>query len=216
MDDITIDGKRMDSYWVQGKAGNEKVDDKKKFWDEKVMGGVVKEMESHGYIFLGDFQEEGKKRMFVKPKAEGATWHDAMMDLTGVDFKQIEAIPNAKVRNQAISNFQKYAKLIWWGEINPNKDLWNAAIVAPISREQGMRKLQGLEGAEELINALSMERSDKVRHLIYEDNIADPKTGEKEKVSDGRTYNIAHYAATLNSTIGASSKNLIHKTATLA
>lgn len=37
MDDITIDGKRMDSYWVQGKAGNEKVDDKKKFWDEKVM-----------------------------------------------------------------------------------------------------------------------------------------------------------------------------------
>lgn len=216
MDDITIDGKRMDSYWVQGKAGNEKVDDKKKFWDEKVMGSVIKEMESHGYIFLGDFQEEGKKRMFVKPKTEGATWHDAMMDLTGVDFKQIESIPNAKVRNQAISNFQKYAKLIWWGEINPNKTLWNAAIVAPISKEQGMRKLKGLEGAEELINALSMERSDQVRHLIYEDNIADPKTGEKEKVSDGRTYNIAHYAATLNSTIGASSKNLIHKTATLA
>lgn len=216
MDDITIDGKRMDSYWVQGKAGNERVDDKKKFWDEQVMGGVIKEMESHGYIFLGDFQEEGKKRMFVKPKTEGATWNDAMMDLTGIDFKQIEAIPNAKVRNQAISNFQKYAKLIWWGEINPNKDLWKAAIVPPVSRDQGMRKLQGLEWAEELINALSMERSDQVRHLIYEDNIADPITGQKEKVSDGRTYNLSHYTATLNKTIGASSKNLIHKTATLA
>lgn len=33
------------------------------------MGGVIKEMENNGYIFLGDFQEEGKKKIFVKAKS---------------------------------------------------------------------------------------------------------------------------------------------------
>lgn len=106
------------------------------------MQSVRKEMEGYGYIFLGDFQEEGKKRIFVKAREGVKTWEDAMMDLTGVDFKQVQSIPDAKVRNQIVSNLQKYAKLIWWGEMNPNKDVWEAAIKNDITRELAVKKLQ--------------------------------------------------------------------------
>lgn len=85
------------------------------------MGPVIKEMEAEGYIYLGDFQEEGKKSIFIKPKVEGYTRRDALMDLTGIDWNEIDKLPDGDMKNNIAGNFQKYAKLIWWGEINANR-----------------------------------------------------------------------------------------------
>lgn len=219
LDDISIGWAPLENYWVTGINGM-KIDDKKAYYRDHIMPAITKEMESHGYIFLGDFQEEWKKRIFVKAHDGVTTWEDAMQSLTGVDFKQIDAITDPKVKNQAISNLQKYAKLLWWGEINGDTDTWKAAIIPGVSRENVQNKLKGLTGVDELITALEMPRGDAVRHLMYEDNVVDPydKSDKpaKEKVSDGRTYNLGHYAATLNISIGANKKNNIHKTATIA
>lgn len=122
------------------------------------------------------------------------TWEDAMSSLTGVDFKQIDSIEDPKVKNQIVSNLQKYAKLLWWGEINADKETWQAAIQPSVTREISQNRLNGMTGVDELISALEMPRIDQVRHLIYEDNTIDPydKSDKpaKEKVSDGRTYNL--------------------------
>ncbi len=53
-----------------------------------------------------------------------------------------------------------------------------------------------------------------MRHLLYDDKV--DIDGEKEKMSDGRSYNLLHYTTTLNYSIGATSRNITHKTATLA
>lgn len=121
-----------------------KIDDKKAYYRDNIMPAIQKEMESHGYIFLGDFQEEGKKRIFVKAHDGMTTWEDAMQSLTGVDFKQIDSIKDPKIKNQAISNLQKYAKLIWWGEINGDKPTWDAAIQPVVTRNVTQNKLTGL------------------------------------------------------------------------
>lgn len=143
-----------------------------------------------------------------------------MSSLTGLDFKQIDSIDDPKGKNQVVSNLQKYAKILWWGEINADKETWQAAIQPSVTHEISQNRLKGMTGVDELISALAMPRTDQVRHLIYEDNTIDPydKSDKptKEKVSDGRTYNLGHYAATLNISIGASNKNIIHKTATIA
>ncbi len=219
LNDISIGWKPLESYWVNGIEGI-KIDDKKEYYRDNIMPAIQKEMESHGYIFLGDFQEEGKKRIFVKAREGVTTWEGAMKDLTGVDFRDIDSIKDPKIKNQAISNFQKYAKLLWWGEINGDTDTWKAAIIPGVTRENVQNKLKWLTGVDELITALEIPREEWVRHLMYEDNVSDPydKSDKpaKEKVADGRTLNIGHYAATLNISIGAGKNNNIHKTATIA
>lgn len=68
------------------------------------MGSVIKEMENNGYIFLGDFQEEGKKKIFVKAKSGTTDWYDAMDALTGLNTRAIEGIKDPDVKNQIMSN----------------------------------------------------------------------------------------------------------------
>lgn len=82
-----------------------------------------------------------------------------------------------------------------------------------------------MQGSEELIATLSIERDNQVRHLLYEDDVAKPeeyyteseiasKKKIREKISDGRTFNLPHYGRTLNATTGANIHNQLYKTAT--
>ncbi len=54
MNDILIDKAAKDSFWVDGKWGNLKIDakDRTEFFQREIMGPVIKEMESQGYIYL--------------------------------------------------------------------------------------------------------------------------------------------------------------------
>ena len=54
MNDILIDEQAKDSFWVDGQWGNLKINakDRTEFFQTEIMGPVIKEMESQGYIYL--------------------------------------------------------------------------------------------------------------------------------------------------------------------
>lgn len=228
MKDISIDWKTNDSFWSIWKWGNNNIKpgERTKFYEKNIMPEIVKEMESQWLIYVGDFQEEWNKALFIKPKDPGYTRRQALMDLTGIDWDKIDALSDGEAKNSITTNFQKYSKLILWGEINPNRNMWNQFITLDETvPELWQNKLHTFEWSDEMLAILWTERDSQVRHLLIEDEIEKPdeyKTQSerdswesiKEKTMDGRTYNLPHYGRTLNVTTGADHRNNLYKTAT--
>lgn len=156
----------------------------KQVWNNEIWPKVTEEMQKKWFFFLGSFQEEWKKMLFVKPK-QGKVWdwNDAMFKLTWVDFKQIDWIKDFNTKNQIMSNFAKYAKLLLWWEIKVDNQVF--------------KEITG---------------RDNVIHIVFDDKqLVDT---DNVDVYDWRTLSFDHYQDAINKTIWANPNNDSHKTAT--
>lgn len=162
------------------------------------------------WIYLGDFQEEWKKKIFVRAK-EGTewSWNDAMQKLTGLDIEwQVNSQKDFETKNQIIGNLAKYAKLIWWNEIHPNKETWEKIIQSNDYMTENLKNLDWLKEFDAIIG--ETWRTAGVRTILFEDK----SEAIGEKLHDGRDYMWKHLGDLLNVSVGNSNENWLWKTAT--
>lgn len=89
---------------------------------------VIEKMEENGYVFLGSFQEEGKKNVFIKRLKNDSvekTFNKWLATITGMDVKTVEKIRTAPNAATIVQNLIKRLKLSAWWEIKPDPNLWN-------------------------------------------------------------------------------------------
>lgn len=126
LDKISIDWKEVDLGEVFRDSSKEV--DKKDYYNNEIFLKVSEEMEKKWYSFLGSFQEEWKKNLFVRSKAgEKVDPIDVLSKLIDTDLHQLDKIDEG-VRSQILQNLSKYMKLSLWAEVKVDNKVWESAV----------------------------------------------------------------------------------------